>query len=40
MGYKHIQVKPVSTFIGAEISGVNLSQFLSEEEVQEIRKHC
>lgn len=38
MGYKHIEVKPVSTFIGAEISGVNLSQPLSEEEVKEIRK--
>lgn len=38
MGYKHIEVKPISTFIGAEIGGVNLSQSLSEEVVQEIRK--
>ncbi len=38
MGYKHIEVKPVSTFIGAEISGVNLSQPLNEDEVKEIRK--
>jgi alpha-ketoglutarate-dependent taurine dioxygenase len=38
MGYKHIEVKPVSTYIGAEISGVDLSQSLSEDEVKEIRK--
>jgi alpha-ketoglutarate-dependent taurine dioxygenase len=38
MGYKHIEVKPVSTYIGAEISGVDLSQPLSEDEVKEIRK--
>ena len=29
MGYKYIQVKPVSTFISAEISDVALSQPLS-----------
>ncbi len=38
MGYKYIQVQPVSTYIGAEISGVDLSQPISEEEVKEIRK--
>jgi hypothetical protein len=26
MGYQHIEVKPVSTYSGAEISGVDLSQ--------------
>lgn len=38
MGYKHIEVKPVSTYTGAEISGVDLSQPLSDEEVKEIRQ--
>ncbi|WP_341530040.1 TauD/TfdA family dioxygenase [Nostoc sp. UHCC 0302] len=38
MGYKHIEVKQVAGFIGAEIGGVDLSRSLSEEQVQEIRK--
>lgn len=38
MGYKHIEVKPVSPYIGAEIGDVNLAQPLSEDEVKEIRK--
>ncbi|BAY34557.1 taurine catabolism dioxygenase TauD/TfdA [Nostoc carneum NIES-2107] len=38
MGYKHIEVKQVAGFIGAEIGGVDLSRSLSDEQVQEIRK--
>ncbi|ABA22096.1 Taurine catabolism dioxygenase TauD/TfdA [Trichormus variabilis ATCC 29413] len=38
MGYKHIEVKPVSGFIGAEIGGVDLSTHLQDETIQEIRK--
>ncbi|WP_228058594.1 TauD/TfdA dioxygenase family protein [Nostoc sp. LEGE 12447] len=38
MGYKHIEVKQVAGFIGAEIGGVDLSRSLSEDQVQEIRK--
>ncbi|BAY50108.1 taurine catabolism dioxygenase TauD/TfdA (plasmid) [Scytonema sp. HK-05] len=38
MGYKHIEVKQVAGFIGAEIGGVDLSRPLSDEQVQEIRK--
>lgn len=38
MGYKHIEVKPTSTFIGAEIGGVDLSKPLNDDQVQEIRK--
>jgi alpha-ketoglutarate-dependent taurine dioxygenase len=38
MGYKYIEVKPTSTYIGAEIEGVDLSKSLSDEVVQEIRQ--
>jgi taurine dioxygenase len=38
MGYKHIDVKQVSGFTGAEISGVDLSLPLNKDQVQEIRK--
>ncbi len=38
MGYKHIEVKQVAGFIGAEISGVDLSRPLNDDEVKEIRK--
>ncbi|MBD2214785.1 TauD/TfdA family dioxygenase [Nostoc linckia FACHB-104] len=38
MGYKHIEVKQVAGYIGAEIGGVDLSRSLSDEQVQEIRK--
>ncbi|MEH2153501.1 TauD/TfdA dioxygenase family protein [Nostoc sp.] len=38
MGYKHIEVKQVAGFIGAEIGGVDLSRPLSDDRVQEIRK--
>ena len=38
MGYKHIEVKQVAGFIGAEIGGVDLSRPLSDDQVQEIRK--
>jgi taurine dioxygenase len=38
MSNKHIEVKPVATFIGAEISGVDLSRPLDDDAVQEIRQ--
>ncbi|AKG21410.1 TauD/TfdA dioxygenase family protein [Calothrix sp. 336/3] len=38
MSYNHIEVKPVAGFIGAEIDGVNLSQSLTDNAVQEIRQ--
>ncbi|WP_298905103.1 TauD/TfdA family dioxygenase [uncultured Nostoc sp.] len=38
MGYKHIEVKQVAGFIGAEIGSVDLSRPLSDDQVQEIRK--
>lgn len=38
MSYKHIEVKQVSGFIGAEISGVDLSRSLHDEAVAEIRQ--
>jgi alpha-ketoglutarate-dependent taurine dioxygenase len=38
MTNKHIEVKPVATFIGAEISGVDLSRPLDDDAVQEIRQ--
>ncbi|MCU0542743.1 MAG: TauD/TfdA family dioxygenase [Oscillatoriaceae cyanobacterium Prado104] len=38
MSYKHIEVKPTSSFTGAEISGVNLSGHLSDEAIAEIRQ--
>ncbi len=38
MSYKHIEVKPVAGFIGAEISGVDLSRPLHDEAVAEIRQ--
>lgn len=37
MSNQYIQVKPTSTFTGAEISGVDLSQPLSDGAVKEIR---
>ena len=33
MGYKHIEVKQVAGFIGAEIGGVDLSRPLSDDQV-------
>lgn len=36
--YREIQVKPVAGYIGADISGVDLSQQLSDGAVQEIRQ--
>jgi taurine dioxygenase len=38
VSYKHIEVKPTSSFTGAEISGVNLSGHLSDEAIAEIRQ--
>ncbi|MEH2245389.1 TauD/TfdA dioxygenase family protein [Nostoc sp.] len=38
MGYKHIEVKQVAGFIGAEISNVDFSHPLNDDEVKEIRK--
>lgn len=38
MSYKHIEVKPTSGFTGAEITGVNLSDRLSDEAIAEIRQ--
>ncbi|MEH1901012.1 MAG: TauD/TfdA family dioxygenase [Nostoc sp.] len=38
MGYKHIEVKQVAGFIGAEISGVDLSDPLNDDQVKEIRQ--
>lgn len=38
MVYQHIQVQPTSTFIGAEIGGVNLANPLPDEAIAEIRK--
>jgi taurine dioxygenase len=38
MGYKHIEVKQVTSFIGAEISGIDLSRSLNDDAVKEIRK--
>ncbi len=38
MSYKHIEVKQVAGFIGAKISGVDLSNPLSDEAIQEIRQ--
>lgn len=38
MSYKHIRIKPTSTYTGAEIEGVNLSKPLSDEAIQEIRQ--
>lgn len=38
MGYKHIEVKQVAGFIGAEIGGVDLTRPLCDDRVQEIRK--
>ncbi|MEH1892228.1 MAG: TauD/TfdA family dioxygenase [Nostoc sp.] len=38
MGYKHIEVKQVAGFIGAEISNVDLSHPLNDDQVKEIRK--
>ncbi|MGE5658506.1 MAG: TauD/TfdA dioxygenase family protein [Actinomycetota bacterium] len=38
MSYKHIEVKPTSGFTGAEITGVNLSDHLSDEAIAEIRQ--
>ena len=35
MGYKHIEVKQVAGFIGAEIGSIDLSRPLSDEQVQE-----
>ena len=38
MSNKHIEVKQVAGFIGAEISGVDLSAPLHDEAVKEIRE--
>jgi len=38
MSNQSIEIKPTSTFTGAEISGVDLSQPLSDEAVKEIRE--
>lgn len=38
MSYKHIEVKPTSSYIGAEISGVELSRPLDDDTVKEIRQ--
>jgi alpha-ketoglutarate-dependent taurine dioxygenase len=38
MSYNYIEVKPTSTYIGAEIEGVDLSKPLSDQVVQEIRQ--
>jgi alpha-ketoglutarate-dependent sulfate ester dioxygenase len=38
MSNKHIEVKPVAGYIGAEISGVDLSKPLHDEAVHEIRQ--
>ncbi|QNP28341.1 TauD/TfdA dioxygenase family protein [Cylindrospermopsis curvispora] len=38
MSFEHIKVKPTSTYIGAEIEGIDLSQPLIDEAVEEIRR--
>ena len=38
MAYKHIEVSPISGAMGAEISGINLSQPLSEDAFEEIHR--
>ena len=36
--YRHIEVKPLSGTIGAELSGVDISQSLGDDVVAEIRR--
>jgi taurine dioxygenase len=38
MGYRHIQVHPIAGSLGAEITGVNLAEPLSEECFAEVRQ--
>ena len=38
MSYEHIRVEPVSTKVGAEISGVDLAVPLAAEAFAEIRR--